>query len=278
VDIDGIVRVGFPTPSRKLELYSETLSEWAWPEYALPTFIKSHVHWEDLDLDGGERILVPTFRIPTLIHTRSGNSKWLNEISHGHPLWIHPEDAEKLGISTSGLVRITTRTGHFVIKAWRTEGIRPGVVAASHHMGRWRLHEETGMERWSSAKVKIESGDGSWNMRNEHGIEPFTSADPDSSRVWWHDAGVHQNLTFAPQPDPVSGMHCWLQRVRVEPAKPEDQYGDIAVNTEESLNTFRDWLSKSRPGPGPRNLRRPLWFARPVKPLATAYEFEESIT
>src|SRR5574341_184588 len=59
VEIDDVARFGFPTPSRKLELYSPTLAEWGWPEYAVPTWIRSHVHWEDLDLDGGERILVP---------------------------------------------------------------------------------------------------------------------------------------------------------------------------------------------------------------------------
>ena len=52
VDVDGVVRTGFPTPSRKLELYSEMLRDWGWPEYALPTWIPSHVHWEDLDLGG----------------------------------------------------------------------------------------------------------------------------------------------------------------------------------------------------------------------------------
>ena len=38
-------------------------------------------------------LLLPTFRLPTLIHTRSGNAKWLYEISHRNPLWLHPEDA-----------------------------------------------------------------------------------------------------------------------------------------------------------------------------------------
>src|SRR5690606_37951600 len=143
-------RFGFPTPSRKLELYSETLADWGWPEHATPGWNRSHVHWEDLDLDGGERILLPTFRLATLIRTRSGNAKWLNEISHGHPLWLHPADAERLGVEVGGLVRVNTRIGHFVIRTWRTEGIRPGVVACSHHMGRWRLADETGNERWSS--------------------------------------------------------------------------------------------------------------------------------
>jgi anaerobic selenocysteine-containing dehydrogenase len=276
VGVDGTARVGFPTPSRKLELYSDTMADWGWPEFAMPTWIRSHVHWEDLDLAGGERILVPTFRIPTLIHTRSGNAKWLNEISHRHPLWVHPSDAEALGIAANGLVRVSTQTGWFVIGAWRTEGIRPGVVAASHHMGRWRLQEASGMERWSSGVAALgHDDDGRWTLRQSHGVQPFDSDDPDSARVWWTDAGVHQNLTFPPQPDPVSGMHCWLQRVRIEPALPDDAYGDVAVDTGRSMEVYREWLAKARPGPGPGGLRRPLWLARPVKPQAVAYRYQE---
>ena len=273
VEVNGQARAGFPTPSKKLELYSETTRDWGWPEYALPTFIRSQVHWEDLDFAAGERILVPTFRIPTLIHTRSGNSKWLNEISHRHPLWIHPTDADELGIVESGLVRITTRIGWFVISAWRTEGIRPGVVAASHHMGRWRLDEKTGRS-WGAGQASIDrTADGQWRLRREDAQAPYESADADTGLIWWSDAGVHQNLAFPVQPDPVSGMHCWLQRVTVGPAADTDVYGDVVVDTEASHAVFEEWLSAARPGPGPGGLRRPLWFARPVKPLATAYRY-----
>ena len=284
VEIDGEVRFGFPTPSRKLEMYSDVLRDWGWPEHVMPGFIKSHVHWEDLDLAHGERILVPTFRLPTLIHTRSGQAKWLNEISHGHPMWIHPSDAEQLGIDVNGLVRITTRIGWFVIRAWRTEGIRPGVVGVSHHMGRWRLDQSQGTPRYSSSLAAISGHDrafgpggaphgqpGQWSMTQQQGVAPFESSDPDSRRVWWSDAGVHQNLTFPVQPDPISGMHCWLQRVTVSAAHADDRYGDIAVDTGQSTEVYREWLAKTRPGPGPGGLRRPLWFARPVKPEATAY-------
>ncbi|NOX29514.1 MAG: formate dehydrogenase, partial [Actinobacteria bacterium] len=274
VEVGGELKEGFPTPSKKLELYSNTLADWGWPEYATPKWIPSHVHHQDLDMDAGERILLPTFRIPTLIHTRSANSKWLNEISHRHPLWIHPTDAEKLNIEESGLVRITTRIGHFVIQAWRTEGIRPGVVAASHHMGRWRL-EDGQARNWGSGLVSLDQDGSEWKLRRHEGVEAYDSDDPDTSRIWWTDTGVHQNLTFAVQPDPISGMQCWHQRVTVAPAEAGDQYGDVVVDTAKSKEAYHDWLSKTRPGPGPQNLRRPLWYARPMKPHVSAYRFPD---
>jgi anaerobic selenocysteine-containing dehydrogenase len=208
-----------------------------------------------------------------MIHTRSGNSKWLVEISHKNPLWIHPQDAERLGVGTNDLVRVTTEIGHFVIKCWVTEGIRPGVVACSHHMGRWRL-QETAMERWSAALVDLDrTGEGQWRMRHRQGITPFASADPDSQRVWWTDAGVHQNLTFPVHPDPVSGMHCWHQKVRVEPAGPEDRYGDVFVDTTRSHEVFRQWLALTRPADqvSPDGTRRPYWLLRAFRPHREAY-------
>ena len=270
IEVDGEIKEGFPTPSKKLELFSTTLRDWGWPEYATPTWIPSHVHWEDLDMEHDERILLPTFRIPTLIHTRSANSKWLNEISHRHPLWIHPSDAERLGIEENGLVRVSTRIGHFVISAWRTEGIRPGVVAASHHMGRWRLEEEKARS-WGAGLAKISNDGSQWTLNRTKGVSTYESDDPDTGRIWWNDTGVHQNLTFAVQPDPISGMQCWHQRVRVGPAQAGDEYGDVVVDTEKSREAYLDWLSKTRPAPGPNGLRRPLWYARPLKPVPEAY-------
>jgi anaerobic selenocysteine-containing dehydrogenase len=272
VMVDGEALRGFPTPSRKLELYSGTLAEWKWPEHALPSYVKSHVHWGRLKQAEGEFILVPTFRLPTLIHTRSGNAKWLYEISHTNPLWMNPKDAAALGFATRDLARVKTEIGHFVIRVWVTEGIRPGVVACSHHLGRWRTKKDAGTDRWASALVDIEElGDGRWMLRQVEGVKPFESADPDSERIFWKEGGVHQNLTFAVHPDPVSGMHCWHQQVKVERAKEGDRYGDVLVDTNRSHEIYREWLKMARPAPGPGGLRRPLWFSRPVRPATEAY-------
>ena len=88
-------------------------------------------------------------------------------------------------------------------------------------------------------------------MRQEHGARPFESNDPDSQRIWWSEVGVHQNLTFPVQPDPVSGMHCWHQRVRLEKAGPDDRYGDIEVDTDKAHEAYKEWMQRTRPAPGP---------------------------
>ncbi len=272
VMVDGSPLRGFNTPSRRLEFYSKTMAEWRWPEYTMPGYIESHVDWRGLDNNNGEFILVPTFRLPTLIHTRSGNAKWLYEISHTNPLWMHPRDGERLGLENGVLARVTTDIGHFVIRVWLTEGIRPGVVACSHHLGRWRLSKEKGTDRWASALVDMEDlGEGRWRLRHLQGIEPFKSDDPDSERIFWKESGVHQNLTFPVHPDPVSGMHCWHQRVRIVRAEEGDRYGDVYVDTNKSHEIYKKWLDMARPAPGPGGLRRPLWFSRPVRPDAQTY-------
>src|SRR3990170_2959850 len=261
VEIDGVVRRGFPTPSGRLEFYSSTLKRWGWPEYSLPTYIRSHVHPESLE--PGQMPLIPTFRLPVQIHTRSANAKWFDEITHTNPLWMHPQDAERLGVATGDLVRVETRIGHFVVKAWVTEGIRPGVVACSHHMGRWKVGD-TG-QRQMMATVSLRREGEAWTLRREKGVEPFASADADTDRIWWTDAGVHQNLTFAVQPDPISGMHCWHQAVRVRKAERRDRYADIAVDTAKARRVYREWLAKTRPARehSPDGTRRPYWLLRP---------------
>jgi len=272
VEIDGKPCVGFPTPSRKLEFFSRTLKEWKWPEHAIPGYIKSHVHREEIDVNAGEMLLLPTFRLPTLIHTRSGNAKWLYEISHRNPVWLNSKDAENLDVTTGDLLKISTEIGYFIDKVWVTEGIKPGVIACSHHLGRWRLAEDQGGERWSTALVDLKNiGPGKWMMRTIHGIKPFKSNDPDSQRIFWEDGGVHQNLTFPVQPDYISGQHCWHQKVRVSKPGPEDKYGDVFVDTDKAHQVYKKWLLKTRPAPGPDNLRRPLWLPRSYKPAAEAY-------
>lgn len=275
INVKGKPREGFPTPSMKNEFFSQTMVDWGWPEYATPTYIKSHIHEEKLDKSKGEYVLVPTFRLPTLIHSRSGNAKWLMEISNRNPIWMHPEDAKRWGFKTGDLVKLNTDIGYFVDKVWVTQGMKPNVVACSHHLGRWRREQDKG-NRWATNTVRIEKGEnGVWKMNTKSGIKPFQSKDADSKRIFWIDGGVHQNITHAVHPDPISGMHCWHQRVRIEKPGPNDKYGDIAVDTNKSMEKYREWMKMTRPAPGPDGLRRPLWFKRPLKPDISCYYLRE---
>jgi anaerobic selenocysteine-containing dehydrogenase len=267
----GDRRVGFKTPSHKLELWSPTLEEWGFAEHALPGYVRSQVHWSHIDAAKGERVLLPTFRLPTLIHTRSGNAKWLQEISHTNPLWVHPEDARALGLERDSLARVTTRIGWFVLRVWITEGIHPGIVGCSHHVGRWRLHRDVGGQKQASSLVEIRREGRTFFFRHKQSIGPFTSSDPDTERIWWRECGVNQNLTFPVQPDPVSGMHCWHQKVTVAPAHEGDRYGDVFVDLARSEEVYREWLALARPGPNAEGLRRPRWLNRPLRPAEEAF-------
>jgi anaerobic selenocysteine-containing dehydrogenase len=181
---------GFPTPSGRLEFWSSTLAAWGWPEHALPGYIKSHVHPDRLAPD---QVVLSTFRLPTQIHTRSANAKWLDELAHTNPVWIHPSDAARFGIAATGdLVRVETAIGY---------------------------------------------------------------------------------LTFPVHPDPISGMHCWHQAIRVRPADPADRRGDVAVDTAAARQVYRRWLALTRPAGQvtPDGTRRPRWLMRPLRPAPGAF-------
>ena len=249
--------------------------EWGWPEFATPVYVESHISENKLDRDDNEMALVPTFRLPTLIHTRSANSKWLTELSNTNPVWMHPTDAERIGIGMGGLVRVSTSIGYYVNAVWITEGVRPGVIACSHHLGRWGVKgDQIGGNRWQMPDVDLRKvSESAYLMRRTKDIGAFPSGDKESDKVWWSSGGVHQNMTFPAQPDPVSGMHCWHQKVKVTRAEPGDRYGDVYCDTARSMQVFEEWLAKARPADahGVDDLRRPLHLKRVCRPTDAAF-------
>ncbi|MCP4360357.1 MAG: molybdopterin-dependent oxidoreductase [Chloroflexi bacterium] len=281
VMVDDEVKVGVNTPSRKFEFFSPTLHDWGWTEreYTIPWTLKSHVHPDNIDFDNGGMLLLPNFRLPTLIHTRSANAKWLYEISHKNPVWMHPSDAKRLDVKTSDLIRVETEIGYFIDKVWVTEGIKPGVIAMSHHLGRWRLQENMGGNPGMTAVANLEENGSEHKLNILKGGGPWKTFDPDTSRVWWQDVGVHQNLTHAVHPDPVSGAHCWLQKaINVRKAAADEKYGDVWVDTEKSMAVYHEWtaLTRSAVDYSPDGTRRPYWLKRPLKPNKEAYKLPDN--
>jgi anaerobic selenocysteine-containing dehydrogenase len=282
VMIDGEARVGFGTPSRRLEIFSQTLSDWGWPEqeHVLPWYLQSHVHPSEIDTDAGEMMLLPTFRLPTLIHTRSANAKWLYEISHRNPIWINPVDADRIGVKNGDALRVETEIGWFVDRVWVTEGIKPGILAMSHHLGRWRLKASEGIGQGTSSLVEIgEDKGGEHRLHIVQGAAAYESSDPDTARIWWEDVGVHQNLTHGVHPDPISGAHCWHQKLlSVRKATAQEPHGTVEVDTKKSMEVYRRWkaLARSAADHSPDGTRRPYWLKRPLKPTPEAYKLPSS--
>jgi hypothetical protein len=123
-------------------------------------------------------------------------------------------------------------------------------------MGRWRLDEDKARS-WSGRQgrhlVDRAHGGSTWKLRREHGMSGSGERRPRHRRVWWNDTGVHQNLTFAVQPDPISGMQCWHQRVHVtRRPRRATSTATWSVDTAKSREAYLEWLAKTRPGPGPR--------------------------
>ena len=179
-----------------------------------------------------------------------------------------------LGIMAIGQLRIDTEIGWFVDRAWVTEGIKPGIIAISHHLGRWRLTDDAGVNKQGSSLVDIGHDGCEHRLHVQKGAEAWESVDPDTSRIWWKTVGVHQNLTHAVHPDPVSGAHCWLQKAtNVRKARNDEAYGTVVVDTDRSMEVYREWLALTRPASkhSPDRTRRPYWLKRPLKPTRATY-------
>jgi anaerobic selenocysteine-containing dehydrogenase len=154
----------FKTKTKKFEFYSETLKE------ALSKHAKKH----HTDVDGvmkatnytarGELCFVPHYE-PPFRHGdkkkypfvfidyksrlnregRSANAPWYQEFKHvdiGDVGWddvikINPKDAGKLGIKDGDMVKLSSVTGTYKLKAKLWEGVQPGTVTKCYGQGHW---------------------------------------------------------------------------------------------------------------------------------------------
>ncbi|MBL8913055.1 MAG: molybdopterin-dependent oxidoreductase [Archangium sp.] len=257
--------------------------------------IVSHVHHSYMT-EPNAFALNPIFRLPYNIHTRSVNAKWLMEISQNHnPVWMSTSDAKRLGFTRGQPIKLRVldtlsgkEAGYFIAMCMPTEGMAPGVVSCSHHAGRWRRvgQVDVGFEqplhlmRLGSVVVKPTENGTVREHTNVEGVKPFeveaskefgergwpfADFNKDLDNISWDGlSGVWQNAVHHPHPDPISGMHCWHQKVLIEAAAPGEKIGDLKVDIAATFETFRVWRDQlTRPAPGPGGLRRPEHLKRP---------------
>ncbi|MCB0119722.1 MAG: hypothetical protein KDD72_11885, partial [Anaerolineales bacterium] len=57
-------------------------------------------------------------------------------------------------------------------------------------------------------------------------------------------------------------------------ASEGEKAGDVFVDTNKSMEKYREWLALTRPADkvSPDGNRRPYWLARPLKPVKEAYK------
>jgi len=125
-----------------------------------------------------------------------------------------------------------------------------------------------------TAELQMDGKEG--KMKYTQGIHPFKSErfaeyNKDSQNIWWDGlSGSWQNAVAAVHPDPISGMHCWHQKVILEPAQPGDKIGDIYVNYENNFKVYEGWRDELTRGLDENSVkRRPEHIKRPWVPLSS---------
>ncbi|GBE57212.1 dimethyl sulfoxide reductase DmsA precursor [bacterium BMS3Abin01] len=178
---DKINKSGF------MELYSELL---AGKDYsALPSYYPIPEHQ---NMSAGQLVLT-TYKVAVQTHSRNANCKWLSELFHENPGWIHPDTAASLGIGDGDTVSVTSSVGSFKTKARVTKGIIPGAIAVSHHLGHWQY--------------------GRYASGNPSPDPQPAECRPEAEQHWWNTYGVRPNWAIPNSPDPISGQQRWMDTV-----------------------------------------------------------------
>lgn len=134
---------GFDTPSRKCEVYLESMIELgrsgqpfslvplppASKDYdPLPYYLEPHESPLDEKLAEKYPLVMTNGRIPFFHHSTLRNVPGLREMYPVPELWIHPEAAEKYEVANGDWVWVESMRGKIRAQAVVTEGINPGVV------------------------------------------------------------------------------------------------------------------------------------------------------
>lgn len=212
--------VGFPTGNR---LINVRVDEWA--KYGfnpMPTFKQIPWHKEMKE----DEMILTTYKINVHKQSRTAAVKWLAEIMHSNPVWMNTVTGEKLGVKTGDLVRIESKVGYMVTKAYVFEGIHPKVVAIPTAFGHWEYG------RLATLKLNEKKG-------GEFGAQD----DADLNNVWWEDKGVHPNAMIPTVVDPIGGSQGWFDTVvKVTKAGSGDKYGDVQGSWEKHLEAAKETM------------------------------------
>jgi anaerobic selenocysteine-containing dehydrogenase len=132
LEYDAYQRIGFGTPSKKVEIYSETLEQYGHdplPTHHEPT--QSPISSPELAKEY-PLILISGARMLPYTHSQLRNVVGLRRLAPDPLVEIHPSTARKFDITDGEMVAIETKKGSIKVKAKVTEDIAPQVVSIPH--------------------------------------------------------------------------------------------------------------------------------------------------
>jgi anaerobic dimethyl sulfoxide reductase subunit A len=148
--IEDIEKNPFPTPSGKIEIYSQRAANLNNPLCPpIPQYLSTPEDRNDpLHEKYPLQLLTPHPR--NRVHSELYKVDWLREVEP-HRVWINPVDARARGVSDGDEVYVFNDRGRVAIPAWLTERIIPGVVSIFE--GAWYAPDEQGIDRGACANT-----------------------------------------------------------------------------------------------------------------------------
>ncbi len=153
---------------------------------------------------GATDLIMTTFKLGTQIHSRSQNCKYVTELDHDNPAWIHPDTAAAVGVADGGEIKLTVKPiadgsgdaisstkDSMTVKVKLTEAIKPGIIAISHHFGHWQY----GRYASGAANPLIDDADQA----------AHAAGDADLDLKWWDATGYRSNWIMPNAGDPIAG-------------------------------------------------------------------------
>jgi len=140
----------FPTPSGKIEIYSQEIADMNNPMIPpIPKYIETREGRND-PLARNYPLQLTTTHFKRRAHGMFDNLPWLRELEP-QAVMINTADAQARGIKDGDPVRVFNDRGQMIIPAKVTERIMPGVVDVPQ--GAWYSPDEQGIDRGGCANV-----------------------------------------------------------------------------------------------------------------------------
>jgi thiosulfate reductase / polysulfide reductase chain A len=235
--VQGRAVRGFATPSRRFEIHAPEVAQVAaaagMKDDGMPAFRPV----PGLDRLPRDRFVLTSFKWNVHTQGRTASQKYLAEIVHDNPMWMHPSAAARIGVKSGDMVELTTYrprsgdagdrafkasapgkeevVGRARIRVFVTEGIHPKVLAVSNSLG-WKFGGR-------STQGRNGRRDDALARSGQAGVRPALAAAPAvddlNNGVWWDERlggrgnGVNINAILPVNPAPLVGMQAWFDTV-----------------------------------------------------------------